>query len=322
MSAGGLFRAVQIATGTALCCVLSIQAHAESGTDNPVNARLIFPVTVDVPSIHGGEGLKSGDTIYSQTVRSRAAIRLTADHVAKYKPHGVDGLDAKGEVTFPAGTIFVLARTGLGEMYCSAKSESKDTWMTYHDVGDCVRDADHDGRFDQEIVLGAPWRKRIPYEMLGIGGGSWVPASIESEPLPQSEMPALQLVIKYQEASNGRQKGYLSVSLDWPRAMVSEGAGEDTGKWGGSLLGVDLPKSGFAIPASGRTEVACRLFTVTLDFAADRTVKTDIATILPVGQASMFVAGKFWTMSNYKYQVPIMAFRSGDVEILPPMERI
>ncbi|HEY2835230.1 MAG TPA: hypothetical protein VGI89_01590 [Rhizomicrobium sp.] len=304
-----------------LVAVLGMNGQARSATpeEKPPVERLVFPVTISPPTKHGGEGLQPGDILYSQEIRSRSAVRLTEDHVARYAPHGVDGLDAKGEVTFPAGTLFMLAKSPKGDMYCSARPEDKDTWMTFHDVGVCIRDTDRDGQFDQEVVIGPPsMRQRIAYEMLGTAGRSWQPVRISAEPVAEADLPAMQFTIKYQEFGGGflsKRRGYVLVELLWPKSMVPEGAGDDTGKWGASIRGIKAYESepGVAGVPGEQDKLDLGLFSVTLNFSQDRKITTDIATVFPSGPASLFMVGKAWKQSNYKFQVPIV----GDVLVAP-----
>jgi len=233
----------------------------------------------------------------------------------------MDGLDAKGEVTFPSGTLFMLAKSPKGDMYCAARPEDKDTWATFHDVGVCIRDTDRDGQFDQEVVIGPPsMRQRIAYEMLGTAGRSWQPAQVSAEPVAEADLPAMQFTVKYREFGGGflsKRKGYVSVELLWPKVMVPEGAGDDTGKWGASLRGVkgsEFEPSVAGLPGE-QDKIDLGLFSVTLNFSQDRKISTDIATVLPPGPASLFAVGRIWKQSNYKFQIPIVAIRPGDILI-------
>jgi hypothetical protein len=100
--------------------------------------------------------------------------------------------------------------------------------------------------------------------------------------------------------------------------MVSEGAGDDTGKWVAGLRGVKTatPASLAAMPGEV-DKLDFGLFSATLNFSQDRKISTEIATVLPPGPASMFVVGTTWTQSNYKFQLPIVAIRPGDVLVSP-----
>jgi hypothetical protein len=280
--------------------------------------RLFFPVRVEAPSIQGGTDLKPGDTIYSQRIRSRSAIKLTEDHLVRYEPKGLDGLAASGKATIPAGTVFVIARTGEGEMYCGVGSDGTESWTNYFDVGVCIQDVDRDGKFDREVVIGVPsWRQRIPYEMIGTGGRNWVPATVSYAPLPVDEIPVAELKVIFLSASS-RDRNKIVISLVWPRSMVLETAGEKSGKWSANVAGMTPRFSGGKDDA---LQIDAGTLSLSLQFSAGPSVTATTSIAFAAGDGSMFLAGRVGSRADYKFQLPIVAVvPTLDVVSFPQME--
>jgi hypothetical protein len=95
--------------------------------------------------------------------------------------------------------------------------------------------------------------------------------------------------------------------------MIAEGAGDDTGKEVASIDGA--PSNERPIWSGEKGKISMGPVSVAYEALTDKTLRTEVTSGLPPGEASMFVVGKKFNVNNYKYQIVIIRIRPGDVLI-------
>jgi hypothetical protein len=139
--------------------------------------------------------------------------------------------------------------------------------------------------------------------MIGTGGRNWVPATASYVPVPADEIPALEFKVSFL-SSGRRDRNQVAVSLVWPRAMVLETAGENSGKWGANVAGMNPRFSG---EKEGAIQIEAGTLSLSLQFLAGPSVTATTSTAFPAGDASIFLAGRVGSRADYKFQIPIVA---------------
>lgn len=319
--------AVGVAAGL-LACPASVAQTDKGQTPDDGPSRLGFPVIIEAPTIVGGQNIKDGEALYEQVVQSPKAVRLAQAHTFKYSPRTLDRVNVGGgetAITLAAGTILVVADDKSGEMYCTAASEGKDSWVTFYDVGYCLRDTDNDGIFDKEIVIEqTPWRVRVAYEILGTGAGVWKDIKLPYERLEVSQIPEIRFRLSYHYTI--RRSGlfgtvktpsaYYSCHLVWPATLALSTPHENSGSGAafadvGNLNCSQIADSrtqfaGNEISPKGQTKVTALPFAFSLTGNADNSVNAEFESTLPPGMAVLIVAGREWNRSDFRFQVTIV----------------
>lgn len=299
----------------------SVPAHGDDSGQPPSKPlKLFFPIIVDPPSRAGGAGIKSGEAFYEQTLRSAKAVRIKVDYAFEYSPRTLDRLNLSGKpssIKLPAGTMLVLARNGVGEMYCAAATEGSDSWVTFYDVGYCARDTNGDGVLDQEAVVEqTPWRVRVAYEILGTGAATWRETRLAYEPVPEASIPPMRLRIGYNYVkpshglfSSSGPMAYFACKMYWPDGFElttasntgSGGAGFDYGAFGCTMFD-QLNKQKVGLVAGAQTKISTSQVDFSLVANDDTTVNVEFRGTIPAGPGLITIGGRWWNTGNFKYQ--------------------
>jgi opacity protein-like surface antigen len=296
-----------------------MQAEDAAG---PVDSPVAFPVRIEAATRSGGQGLKSGEAFYELALRSVKAVRIAEPYTFTYRPRTLDRRNINGSdssITLPAGTILVMAVAKDGELFCTAASEGEDSGMTFYDVGYCVRDTDNDGIFDRELVIEQnPWRVRVAYEIVSTHGAAWRPTKLAYQPV--EDVPSAQIRFSYHLSKDSgwlfkvKARAYYSGSMEWSEALVLVTKdGLRVGRSADFFIGA-FRSDGFgdthSVVASENigkeTEITVPPFGFKLKLNPDNTLDAEVNSGIAPGPALLAVAGRHWTVNDYRYQGTIM----------------
>lgn len=325
-------RSLQLAV---LMAALSVGPASAADVAEPEagSSPVVFPVVIDTPVRNGGQGIKSGDAFYDVTLRSVKAVRIADAYTFKDHPRTLDRRNLSGkdsEITLPAGTILVMAIAKDGELYCTAASEGEDSGMTFYDVGYCARDTDGDGTFDQELVIEPnPWRVRVAYEIhvtagavRGTDGPDWRAVKLAYQPI--TDIPPLRIKFFYNFTKPAglfsfasKPRAYYFSGMSWPASLipapVRDGAGSKGADFYIGAFRSDKFDTKYGVTASDdpgkETEIATPPFNFKLKINPDNTLDAEVKSAIAPGQALLAVAGRHWTVNDYRYQGTIMRLR-------------
>lgn len=221
-----------------LAAMGAVAAHADIDPANGV----MFPVVVDAAAKTGGDGIKSGDAFYEQTLRSAKAVRITADLPVVYKSYSrwVGNLApaSKNALVVKAGQLLVAAQHGGVEIFCTTVSDkTNDTLGRIYEIAVCLKDDNNDGVFDAAINFESyPYRVRLPYEIGAIFKTDWQPVSVAYDVLAPADIPPIRLSMRYAvrekpqhsiilSALLKQMEAHIEATICWPDVMLAETAG-------------------------------------------------------------------------------------------------
>jgi hypothetical protein len=296
------------------------------------NLPLGFPVVFDAPtmtSVAGATGtLANPAVVYRQPVRSAGAARFTAEQILEYRPRVLDRKFAKGgvrRVVFPAGSIFVLALSPEGPLYCASGSDRAEGWLTFYDVGVCYRDTNGDQVFDERVLVEAGTRMRVPYEVLVKEPSEWVAVQTPYELVAPADIPAaeLRVLYTYLDPPLGGPTLDTRLSICWAEALVlPDGKGKrdlcSATRWDNPILVGGQAYAPREKPEVGKPK-PIGFGPLKGEFVArgGGAVDVTITAFPPPGQAVMVMAGFWRSTGDYRFQNSIFDFLT--VKTLPAL---
>jgi hypothetical protein len=299
-----------------------LQAEDVAG---PADSPVAFPVKIEETILNGGHNIKSGEPFYEVALRSVKAVRIAEPYTFTFHPRPPDLRNLNGKdpaITLPAGTILVVAVANDGVMFCTAGSEGEDDSMTFYDVGYCARDTDNDGVFDKELVIEQnPWRVRVAYEIVSTHGAAWRPAKLAYQSV--EEIPPVRIQFRYYLSKESgwlfkvKARAYYSGSMRWPDALVlATKDGKRVGDTADFVIGAfrsDKFGDAHSVVASDNigkeTEISAPPFGFKLKLNLDNTLDAEVKSGIAPGPALLAVAGRQWTVNDYRVQGTIMRLR-------------
>lgn len=285
------------------------EAAEPSASSRPL---LLFPIVVDAPAATSTTAVASGGDLYSQAFRSEAAVRLTA-------PYRV--IDTSGRtIDFAEGAVFAMAAMPDDTVFCAPGSNGARGLLVKGDVGVCFRDADHDGVFDGQAVVGSTSRARSVYELNTRAWPGWSPAKAAYAPIRAEDIPAGRISIEYFYVDPPLRGPMASAKLRIcaPEAMTAP----IDEKWAWTRCGALLDRSGgkmhqdavwLNLKAAGPQALLFGPVGVSVAVGADGLAATKVDKPFPAGRKLLMLAATYGHPGDPATQTSIFALLRAEV---------